>query len=741
MHKIVVAIACVGMCMCACSLTDVTCGENAHLYNGGCEENTPEHCGTHEKDCTAFAGVSEMACMDKHCVAQACEVGYHLEDVDSEDKDRDIACILDTVEACGADPVDCAKHVSQWVDGTCEKGVCMPTVCEADYHVAPDGLGCESDTAGGCGKDNADCMREGVADAECIGGKCSAQACVVGYHRVEKDGLGECVADTAHACGASMVDCSTRPGWKDGKCQDGQCYVEVCEREYYLIEDERVCEPNDAKHCGYEEKVDCIANEGWVVSDCVNGECRALGCAEGYHLKESTCVKDTPEACGAQEISCVSLKGWDAAQTSCEGSRCSVSGCVEGFRLSDSSDDKLNGKTCTSNMEAACGPQEVDCTATVPGWETGSCNEGVCVPETCVVGYHMDENGACVADDTEHCGGVDRNCHEIMGVHEVACEAGKCRISACLVDYHLEDHEPDAYVAEKICAVDTDEACGPEMVKCEGTIANTSSEKCENAKCVPVSCSGAYHLSEDQTKCEKDTELACGSYDNNCLEREGWKTANCWQETCEAKLCEPDYHLKKVAVGLIGTKTVNICIKDSDTACGRFERNCKNMTGTEFGGTCVNGECVASKCNKGYYLNNNTKKCEPSNANNCGTQGYVCKEKIPQWSTGDCVDNECKLGKCVAGYHVYGNACERNNIDNCGSHGYKCSAHVSQWANGECPDGLCNLTSCNSGYHVYGASCEKDSQSNCGKHGNVCTVSWYTFLTGVPSICSNGKCT
>ena len=117
------------------------------------------------------------------------------------------------------------------------------------------------------------------------------------------------------------------------------------------------------------------------------------------------------------------------------------------------------------------------------------------------------------------------------------------------------------------------------------------------------------------------------------------------------------------------------------------------------------------------------------------------KEKIPQWSTGDCVNNECKLGKCVAGYHAYGNVCERNNVNNCGAHGKACSAQISQWADGDCPDGLCNVSACNSGYHVYGATCEKDSQTNCGKHGNVCTVSWYTFLTGVPSICSNGKCT
>lgn len=738
MRNLVVTMACIAACVCGCSLTDVTCGESGHIYDGGCEPNSLEHCGTHEKDCTAFAGASEMACINKRCVAKACEIGYHLEEEVSEDVDRDIACILDTIEACGKDRLNCAEAVPQWVSGKCENGLCMPTECKANHHVTPDRLACEVDSTTGCGLNNANCLVQGVESAECVDGKCSAMACVVGYHWIEQDFLGVCVPDTASACGEAIVDCTRRPGWKDGQCVEGQCQVEACEREYFLSEGE--CQPNDAKHCGYEEKLDCLSNEGWVVADCVNGECKALSCAEGYHLKESNCVKDSPEVCGVQEINCAALKGWDAAKTSCEGGRCSVSGCAEGFRLSDSSDDKLNGKTCTSNMEAACGPQEVDCTATVPGWETGSCNEGVCVPETCVIGYHMDENGACVADDTEHCGGVDRNCRDIAGVHEVACVEGKCSISACVADFHLEDHESDAYVAEKICAVDTNEACGSEMVKCEGTIANSSSEKCENAKCVPVNCSGAYHLSEDQTKCEKDTELACGSYDNNCLERDGWQTAMCMQKLCEARSCKSNYHIKKVGQG-IGSKLTNICVKDSDTKCGLLERNCKNMAGTEFGGTCVNGECVASKCDDTHYLENKTGTCKPSNVNNCGTQGYVCKEKIAQWSTGDCVNNECKLGKCVAGYHVYGNVCERNNVNNCGAHGKACSAQISQWADGDCPDGLCNVSACNSGYHVYGATCEKDSQTNCGKHGNVCTVSWYTFLTGVPSICSNGKCT
>ncbi len=256
--------------------------------------------------------------------------------------------------------------------------------------------------------------------------------------------------------------------------------------------------------------------------------------------------------------------------------------------------------------------------------------------------------------------------------------------------------------------------------------------------CSKMVCNDDEHGYED--KCEKDSENACGSHENNCRnENVGWKTGYCVDKKCEAASCENGYELlngkcqkKKQACEkdehLIST---DVCEKNSLNNCGSHGYSCQNQDGWREGTCSPEGRCLASACalEDGYILNQSDKtcvllrcdagehafldKCEADSLENCGKHENSCQKKVG-WLNGICDKGSCSVSECQKGYqlvnhkciplipcsdnqHVYETVCEDNSIEHCQSHTDNCTTLMG-WASGDCLNGQCVIETCQTGY-------------------------------------------
>ncbi len=238
---------------------------------------------------------------------------------------------------------------------------------------------------------------------------------------------------------------------------------------------------------------------------------------------------------------------------------------------------------------------------------------------SCKDGYHLNNTG-CVADSVEACGASEINCTETEGWTKAECRAGACVATECGENFHLDNDS---------CEVDSIMNCGSHGHKCDVNF-GVKQVACIEGACVDYLCDTNYHKSETDKACEMDKYQACGSWNNSCGTRVGWR------------------------------------FNESDDG--------------ESNGACIAGHCIAYKCDDGYHLIRDL--CEQDSNSNCGGTNCALDDKI------------CSNGKCVSTCPVGEEQCTdgcfdtNKDVSHCGNCEKKCDTHDTVITT--CDEGKCN---------------------------------------------------
>ena len=335
----------VSLCICVCGCTlERPCDETEHfdIETQKCAKTlyTPDHCGYPELNCNDIEGVQEGTCDNGECRILSCKTDYHLT------SDGRI-CEEDTAAACGnpdgRGPKNCVEQ--EGVEkAECMHGQCVIDNCEDGYYLyeSSDFKVCSKYSTLACGQEHVNCMSEGVMKADCVDGKCQISECREGYSRAESDGLQFCNRDTEYSCGSERVICvDPKAGIESAKCINGQCVTDACISGYSLITaaDGTTCVQDTPEACG----VDRIACSGEFnnaeTTRCDDGECHLVSCVTGYSadLENDVCVKeDSPESCGPDEINCYDEHP-NATEIFCNDNRCVIARCKDLYLVSNNS--------------------------------------------------------------------------------------------------------------------------------------------------------------------------------------------------------------------------------------------------------------------------------------------------------------------------------------------------------------------------------------------------------------------
>ena len=295
--------------------------------------------------------------------------------------------------------------------------------------------------------------------------------------------------------------------------------------------------------------------------------------------------------------------------------------------------------------------------------------------ENCFNGYCKD--GTCI----QQCETND-NC--IIAHGSGNCEHNICEYE-CDKNYHMT-------LSGNTCEENTINNCGATDYNCANEVANWVDGSCsEKGKCIVSKCKNGYHplVNEDDSLCEPDSLEDCGAHGHACNIVQNGKYT-CLSGRC-ALSCDNNYHISSNGIS---------CIPDSEMECGASRTNCRNKEGWESG-NCVNGECMATSCNKathypdngecktcstGFHLNADSTGCDEDSDKACGDYRKDCT-KLEGWLTSECKDGYCSATKCDNEYDEYEesyyetNWCIAKQACNCSNDNYiyKCPFLSNSW--------------------------------------------------------------
>ena len=775
----------------ACDPKEPECNEAEHIFADQCEADDVIHCGTHTNDCTMTSGWKRGLCIDKACVADECETGYHL----ASDQNERKVCEEDTHDACGSVSTKCGA------DEICTQGACKDK-CQPGEVICDGSCINPMTSRNFCGADASCSSYIACSESEvCISGKCVLLSCgnendslcagkdqnvCVDIHGSNPNHCGACgfvCADreTAKAAGCSQGQCiytcndnmlncgsDTDPmclpeeqlksdpfhcGKCDTKCapneycQSGQCVVSSCTNNACLYNHACI---NQNDHCGT-QCLNCNTANLASAGICQDGTCIITSCVAGYHLtKAGVCEIDSAEACpngnATGTVNCNALDAYTKAGI-CVGAKCRAAECQDNAHLKD-------GK-CIADSTTKCGAAETDCT-TIAGWQSGQCVNGTCVAATCASGYCLNPvSGLCTNEQSISACGIDGGSCLSCNPKQV-CDTGECAAKLCEGNVCNQTKDSD----ETLVCKNDDTHCGSSCQNCNAFTNHATAGICSaDGTCLVTACETEYHIYNNA--CEADSLTDCGAHDKQC----NVANANneCINKACTFT-CDTSYHTYNHA-----------CEANSLTDCGAHGTRC-NVENAE--NSCTNGTCTFT-CGANSHAYNNT--CEADDESNCGTHSRNCFEIIPGYASGSCVEKECRANTCVDGYHLdsvtghcvmdtndccgtscttcpshhlcskgvcktnceeplseCNNECHNyaNDINHCGGCDQACTTDkVKNSSDVSCSDSICKAISCQSGYHVYDGECEKDELENCGAHATVCNVE------NAENTCTNGECT
>ena len=264
---------------------------------------------------------------------------------------------------------------------------------------------------------------------------------------------------------------------------------------YYCKEDQVECKT----------VADCTSLVGWKTGECKAHECIATECDnrkdrdDWYHLVNSVCIADTPECCGA----------------TC--SNCGANKCVKGECVSACEDNEhIYNDICEEDDIYNCGIHDNNCSRIIAGWESGECISKVCVPNSCILGYHLNyKEDSTVTDPCENKPLDPDTCHAA----NCECKGKDCRCS-----------EEECYCDGADC-----QCTGKGCPKADCEIADLCS--CTGVGCRCDQESSTCYCDGNDCQCTGDACLCDGGECGGCEEGETCETA-CTGEACFDELCK-----------------------------------------------------------------------------------------------------------------------------------------------------------------------------------------------------------
>ncbi len=387
-----------------------TCPEGQHLFDGTCEEDSLQHCGNHETDCTKVTGWGDGSCTNKKCSATACADEYVLNGDKCEARTNCPegqhlylgTCESDSIQNCGGHDKDCTS-IAGWGGGDCVAGNCSATACLDGYELNGDKCEaltncpeaqhiyngkCVDDSVEQCGSDVNNCVKlSGWKSGQCVNQTCVADACVSGYCLNN----GQCADGTANsnACGISGGACQKCTG--NDVCKSGICSpvndTVSCTKNQHVYNN--ICEDDSLYNCGTHGRECKIANAAPTGQDCVNGQCIVNTCIANYHVykAENRCEPDDTDNCGSHGNKCSGIA--NANGYVCESKTCKPKACL--------GDNHVYQTICEPNSLENCGSHGNPCNRTkVSNSSDVTCTntKGVCKATKCYEGYKVSE-GIC----------------------------------------------------------------------------------------------------------------------------------------------------------------------------------------------------------------------------------------------------------------------------------------------------------------------------------------------------------
>ena len=375
-----------------CSDRRDKCPDGAHWFEGMCERDTAEHCGSHDNNCLRREnGIAKSECEDKTCIAIECLDSYYL--IEGE-------CRISS-ECCGTYCEDCTvlqkvcisdENMNTFCSDGCPgnatlecNGVCIDPMTSLAY----------------CGSDNCELrycpnIVEGWRNGSCVQGECKVRDCLAGYHLIENvEGKTLCEKDSPEACGESGLNCIDEiENAEIVDCVVGECVVSKCQDGYYPYNDKCIEIPDG--QCG---DIYCSLNE------VCNEDTHTCTCKPGFEECDGVCynLKSNLFHCGDCNTGCHGAH----AEFSCTDGQCVLSSCHAGYHEHD------NG--CEADDMENCGEHGAPCDSTViPNGASFSCDDGKCKVNQCDLNYHLYEN-TCEEDTAEHCGSHENSCPSVDG--------------------------------------------------------------------------------------------------------------------------------------------------------------------------------------------------------------------------------------------------------------------------------------------------------------------------------------
>ena len=444
--------------------------------------------------------------------------------------------------------------------------------------------------------------------------------------------------------------------------------------------------------------------------------------------------------------------------------------CLKGYECLTDNDNRYY---CGVKIDTVQCKEDDDCKEIIPGWISGSCENGVCVADKCKSEthlYHNNEDGSvvCEINDKNNCGMHGVVCELIEHSNSVACQTSiesECDSEDECIKYCIYQCDDDYHFKDGQCVKDSDAECGNDLLNCtkiESFSTNCDSNsscdtnnsdrfvgKCNNEMCVAVECGDNYHIFNN--KCEPDIPDRCGMKNEN---NKYYDTISCVDK------------LKRSENKYDGIKTIG-CRDHSD---GKVYEEYEVL----------DDECAIVDCKKGYHFNRYKSRCIPDSVKQCGSfnqnclnleginlydgiENHLYEDNLSVQCTENNFDCEVKEGGCKEGYHLYVNdnyedeegniravkQCEADTVEHCGTERTNCKEKFGD-------EYKCTKSQnddkydCSLGCGSYLSECNglcvnyTNDPLNCGKCNNKCESDDNTMSVGcvnsdcVVNLCKNG---
>lgn len=743
-----------GTCKSRCEDDLITCPDDAGQKTCANTNESLLHCGNCNNPCAPKSEMhphaTEVKCDGGHCIATQCEDGYHRYDGN---------CEKDTAEHCGSHGASCATPGNGWIAGDCINKQCVATQCDSATHWLDENNVCAGNSNDHCGSAEG-CVpgtfcSQGQCKSACnepIETTCANTAANSKYCANLSVSMTDC-----GDCGAPCAPASI-PNSLIVKCENG-CKAERCENGYHVYND--ACEPDDVDNCGsHGIACDALNAKNTCELNAKGKYACAKTCNDEHHADENgNCVRDTTESCGSGKINCKMLVGWSMGE--CTKGKCVAAQCNKEVAYNDNGtcvqNDNGNCGTKGNRCDGAyicrsgecsdnCGTQKLcpgtpdycadisisnsDCGACGKKCEPSdyshyaTCESDVCKDTACKNNAHFNPSThRCELDSPADCGTHGTSCYKDNAHY--SCNNGQC-------SFYCKD---GYYKAE----ADGTETCRPipkEPNDCGVSHKNCLSDSCVDSAicndayaCVPTKCKANCRKTASNT-CEPNSNDCCG---DSCIPCEGVLYCNegtCTDSCGDKALCTPN-----------DKKPYCADLNTDNSDCGACGHVCGNDVAYSAKEICESEKCIATACKDTHHLYGNI--CEEDSPDHCRQHNDKCAD-IPN-GTRQCIDKTC-TGAC--NNTAYPDRCLKNgklaycaniksdDMENCGGCGVKCAPEtVDNSIAAACKKGVCVATICNEFSSLTPeGKCKPDDVTDCGQEGR-CPVP----ING-KATCKQGRC-